>query len=697
MPARQHHLPREEPWGEPGLVFGPAAAVGLGQTSCGDLDVAERREWLVANGRGSYASGTVANMLTRGYHGLLVAALSPPLGRTVMLAKMDATLTYRGSSYDLFANRWSDGAVAPAGHRLIERFWLDGTIPVWRFACGDAVVEQRIWMEPGADITYVQYRMLAARESAAFSVKAIVDYRDFHARTGASQWASSYQMIDQGARIVAFPGARPLILRASRGEMSIADQWYYGFDLARERDRGLQDREDHLHAVTVHAQVDPGENLTVVASTDDGARPDAAALDRRRGYETDLLDTWSGTRPDDESPPAWIRQLVLAADQFVVARPTGAGDDGRTVIAGYHWFGDWSRDTMISLAGLTLVTGRPAVARTILQTFAGFVSQGMLPNRFPDPAETVMYNSVDAALWYFEAIRAYDESTGDDDFLDLIFPVLDDIITAHLRGTRYGIMVDQADGLLYAGQPGVQLTWMDAIVDGRVVTARIGKPVEVNALWYNALVGMAGFAVRLGRPVTRYRDLAAAAAAGFERFWNPAVGYCFDVLDGPAGNEDRLRPNQILAVSLPASALPADRQRAVVDACERFLMTSAGLRSLDPSDPEYRGSYGGDQAHRDSAYHQGSVWGWLSGPFIQAHLHVHHDADRAESFVWPCTDRVRAMGLGSLSEIAEGDPPMRPDGCIAQAWSVAETLRAWDLIQRARRAEVPVSPNPTQP
>ena len=676
------------------MVSGRAAVVSLGRETCGELEVAERREWLAANGRGSYASGTVPNMLTRGYHGLLVAALSPPVGRTVMLVKADATVAYRGSSYDLFTNRWSGGAVTPAGHTLIERFWLDGAIPVWRFACGDALVEQRIWMEPGADTTYVRYTMAAAREPATFTIKAVVDYRDYHGRTGASPWATGYETIDRGMRVTAFPSARPLILRAGAGAVSIANQWYYGFDLARERERGLQDREDHLHAVTFHAEVRPGENLILVASTDEAARPDPAALDRRRAYEAGLLRTWSGTRPEGESAPAWVSQLVLAADQFIVARQTDADADGRTVIAGYHWFGDWGRDTMISLPGLTLLTGRPAIARGILQTFSRYVSQGMLPNRFPDQGEAPVYNTVDATLWYFEAIRAYHERTGDDDFLKGIFPVLDDIITQHIRGTRYHIKVDQADGLLSAGEPGVQLTWMDAIVNGQVITPRMGKPVEVNALWYNALASMAGFAARLGRPAATYRDLAAKALVGFERFWNPAVGYCFDVLDGPAGNEDRLRPNQLFAVSLPASPLPPDRQRGVVDACERFLLTSAGLRSLDPRDRDYHGTYGGDQFHRDSAYHQGIVWGWLSGPFIQAHLRVHGDADRAESFLWPLMDLVRAMGLGSLSEVAEGEPPMRPVGCIAQAWSVAEALRAWDLVQRARRPGSSPSPQP---
>jgi predicted glycogen debranching enzyme len=676
----------EEPWGGTALVSGRAPAVCLGRETCGELEVAERREWLAANGRGSYASGTVANMLTRGYHGLLVAALSPPLGRTVMLVKADATVAYRGSSYDLFANRWSDGAVAPAGHTLIQRFWLDGTIPVWRFACGDAVVEQRIWMEPGADTTYVRYTMAAACAPATFTVKAIVNCRDYHGRTAASDWATSYETIDRGIRITAFPGARSLTLRTGAGNVSIANQWYTGFDLARERERGLQDREDHLHAVTFDAEVQPGESLILVASTDEGARPDPAALNRRRAYENRLLRTWASTRSADESAPAWVSQLVLAADQFIVARQADGGAEGRTVIAGYHWFGDWGRDTMISLPGLTLVAGRPAIARDILQTFSRYVSQGMLPNRFPDQAGAPKYNTVDAALWYFEAIRAYHEWTGDDEFLKEVFPVLDDIITQHLRGTRYRIKVDPTDGLLSAGEPGIQLTWMDAIVNGQVITPRTGKPVEINALWYNALESMAGFAERLDRPADRYRDLAAKARVGFQRFWNPAVGYCFDVLDGPAGNDERLRPNQLLAVSLPASPLPLDRQRGAVDACERFLLTSAGLRSLGPTDPDYRGTYGGDQFHRDSAYHQGTVWGWLLGPFIQAHLRVHRDADRAESFLWPVMDLVRAMGLGNLSEIAEGQPPMRPTGCIAQAWSVAETLRAWDVVQRARRA-----------
>jgi len=340
-------------------------------------------------------------------------ATAPPVGRTLMWVKADATLDYRGVSYDLFTNRWAGGAVAPPGYTVVERFWLDGTVPVWRFACGDAVVEQRIWMEPGADTTYVRYTLTAARAPASFTIKAIIDHRDYHGRTGAGAWGTRYDPIDLGMRVTAYPGARPLILRASAGGVTVADQWYHNFDLARERDRGLQDREDHLHAVTFRADLQPGGDLILVGSIEEDARPDPAALGRRQQYEGGLLRTFADTRPPAETPPAWVRQLALAADQFVVARRTDSDPDGRTVIAGYHWFGDWGRDTMISLPGLTLLAGRPEIARGILRTFSRFVSEGMLPNQFPEQGAVPAYNTIDATLWYFEAIRAYHERTGD--------------------------------------------------------------------------------------------------------------------------------------------------------------------------------------------------------------------------------------------------------------------------------------------
>jgi predicted glycogen debranching enzyme len=344
---------------------------------------------------------------------------------------------------------------------------------------------------------------------------------------------------------------------------------------------------------------------------------------------------------------------------------------------------------MIALPGLTLVTGRPDVARTILTTFARFVDRGMLPNRFPDGGEAPEYNTADATLWYVEAVRAYVEATGDDGLLEALWPTLESIVTWHRDGTRYGIRQDPADGLLAAGEPGVQLTWMDARVGDWVVTPRTGKPVEINALWYNALVAMGGFARRLRRPARTFETEAARVATGFARFWNPHDGWCFDVLDGPDGADPALRPNQILAVALPASPLPPVRRRAVVDACARHLVTSYGLRSLAPFDARYAGRYAGDVAARDGAYHQGTVWAWLLGPFALAHFVAYGDAAAARAWLAPLADHVGDYGLGSIAEIFDAEPPFAPRGCIAQAWSVAETLRAWQTLDEVRRAPPP--------
>jgi predicted glycogen debranching enzyme len=373
---------------------------------------------------------------------------------------------------------------------------------------------------------------------------------------------------------------------------------------------------------------------------------------------------------------------VLAADQFIVRRPLNDDPEALSVIAGYPWFGDWGRDTMIALPGLTLSTGRPEITRRILRTFARFVDRGMLPNVFPDAGEEPEYNTVDAALWYFEAVRQYYESTEDREFLREIYPVLEEMIEWHQRGTRYGIKADPQDGLLAAGEAGVQLTWMDAKVGDWVVTPRIGKPVEINALWYNALVSMTRFAAILKKPSNVYSSAAWDVERSFGRFWNEEAGCCFDVIDGPDGNDASMRPNQILAVSLPASALSSLRQRAVVDACARELVTSHGLRSLAPGDPAYVPHYGGGPRERDGAYHQGTVWGWLLGHFALAHLRVYNDPARAASYLEPMAHHLNVHGLGSASEIFDAEAPFTPRGCTAQAWTVAEILRAWTVIRR---------------
>jgi predicted glycogen debranching enzyme len=468
------------------------------------------------------------------------------------------------------------------------------------------------------------------------------------------------------------------LLLAEGAEPQIAHTWHHNFDLPRERERGLDAVEDHLHAGTFRATLEPGGMLTLVLSAEASPVLDGTeAWRRHQRHEEQVVAAWKRARPEARRAPPWIRQLVLAADQFMVRRPLRDDPDGMSVIAGYHWFGDWGRDTMIALPGLALTTGRPAVARRILETFARFVDRGMVPNRFPDAGEAPEYNTVDATLWYVEAIRAYLAATDDDGTLKALFPVLEEIVRWHREGTRYGIKEDPADGLLASGEPGVQLTWMDAKVDDWVVTPRIGKPVEINALWHNALVAMAGFARRLGKPARPWEALAARAKAGFARFWDERADCCFDVIDGPDGNDDALRPNQIFAVSLPASPLPQERQRKVVDACARHLLTSYGLRSLAPGHPQYQGHYGGDARARDGAYHQGTVWAWLLGPFALAHVKVYRDAEAARSFLAPLADHLADYGVGSIAEIFDGDPPFAPRGCIAQAWSVAETLRAW--------------------
>ncbi len=656
-----------------------------GREVCGVLPLAESREWLCTNGVGGFASGTVAGVLTRRYHGLLLAALAPPLGRTLLVAKADETVEYDGQAYRLAANRWPEGHVDPHGYREVERFRLEGTTPVWTYACGDARLEKRIFMEPGANTTYLQYRLLRGRTPATLELCLLANYRDYHALTRGRGWQMRVETVPQGLRVTAFDGARACLLLARDAEFQPAHAWYEHFWLTVEQERGLDYLDDHLHVGTVRVRLAPGAEWTLVLSAEPEPSLDGdAAWRRRAAHDEDLRVRWRRVDPVARRAPAWVEQLVLAADQFLVRRPLPGAPDGMSVIAGYHWFGDWGRDTMICLPGLTLAAGRPDAARPILTTFARFVDRGMLPNRFPDQGEVPEYNTVDATLWYFEAIRAYHAATKDDTLLRDLYPILEEIVARHQAGTRYGIGEDPADGLLWAGEPGVQLTWMDARVGDWVVTPRIGKPVEINALWYNALRAMAGFARRLGRRAP-WDALADRVRAGFARFWNEAGGYCHDVIDGPEGVDAALRPNQIFAVSLPESPLPPERQRRVVEACARHLVASFGLRTLDPGHPQYHGRYAGGVLERDGAYHQGPVWGWLLGPFALAHLRVYGDPDAAAGFLQPMAHHLADYGVGSVAEIFDGDPPHTPRGCIAQGWSVAETLRAWLEIARARR------------
>jgi len=652
--------------------------IDFGRDICGELAAAEAREWLVTNGIGGFACGTLAGTLTRRYHGLLVAAFPSPWHRTLLVSKIDEAVDYGGKTYAFGANRWAGGAIDPCGHLHIERFRLEGTTPVWTFACGDALLEKRMWMEHGANTTYVQYTVVRASQPLKVSAKVLVNFRDYHSLTHAWEGGMDVQPVSSGVRVQAFAEAAPFYIRSAEARIEPAHTWYRNYELAAETARGLDHEEDHLHAATLRAELGIGQSMTLVASTEPAASLDgASALEARFSLDRALLQSCERAHPDMTEWPAWIKQLILAADQFVIAWPFANASEGSSVIAGYPWFGDWGRDTMIALPGLLLATGRPEVAASVLRTYARLVDRGMLPNRFPESGETPEYNTADAARWFFEAVRQYYAATHDLSLVREIFPAMSQIIDGYTQGTRYNIHMDPADGLIYAGEPGVQLTWMDSKIGDWVVTPRVGKPVEINALWLNALATQAKLAKALGSPATQYLELAAQARQGFQRFWNRDANCCFDVIDGPGGNDAALRPNQVFAVSLEESPLTAEQQRAVVDICARELLTSFGLRSLAPGDPQYRGHYGGDARQRDSAYHQGTVWGWLIGPFIHAFLRVTRDAERAASFLAPFENHLKIHGLGTASEIFAGNPPFAPQGCFAQAWTVAEVLRAW--------------------
>jgi predicted glycogen debranching enzyme len=667
--------------------------VHLDHNACADPAVAESCEWLVTNGLGSFASGTVAGVLTRRYHGLLIAALEPPRKRTLLVTKFDEIATINGQSFALGANRWAGGAVDPQGYHFLDSFRLEATVPVWSYAFPGAIIEKRLWMQHGANTTCVEYRCIDAKSPVSLAVKILVNYRDMHGATHAGEWRMQVEPFGlhggsaRGLRVVAYEGATPFYLLSATANAQVANVWYRNYDLAAERERGLDASEDHLHAGTLQFNLKMGERAAIVLTTDAKASLDAApSFQAEQARSAGLLSRWKSAQPRKSTKPAaappWISQLVLAAGQFVLdARsPT---DETPAIIAGYPWFGVWSRDTMIALPGLLLATGRAEIARTILQKFGGLVNQGMLPNFFPEQGQAPEYNTVDAALWFIAAVRKYLDSTNDAPFAHEIFPTLLEIVSGYSRGTRFGIHADPADGLLFEGEPGTQLTWMDARVAGRAVTPRAGKPVEVNALWVRALRVVAELGAQMGEPQPEAAALGDRAAKSFQRFWNPARNCCFDVLDGPSGNDPTLRPNQIFAVSIPADVLTADQQRAVVDACAKNLLTPFGLRSLAPGEPGYSPHYSGSQDERDAAYHQGVVWGWLLGPFALAHLRVYRDPTAALRLFNGIADHLSEAGLGTVSEIFDGEPPFARRGCPAQAWSVAAILQAWTALNPA--------------
>ena len=661
--------------------------IRFGQDLCGNLEAACRREWLETNGIGGFASSTLAGINTRRYHGLLVAATKPPVGRLVLLSKLEETILIDGQAFDLCANQYH-GAVHPLGFRYLKQFRLD-PFPIFTFEIQGLGIEKSVFMVQGENTTVVQYEMqsLGKATSVELEVRPLLAFRDYHSLTNENGTIDSRVLLQSGlASISLYLGLPTLHLVHDAATVENAGYWYRNFKYEAERERGLDHTEDLFNPCVLRFDLGTLKKSTVIASTE---RRDIASASLLRQNELSRRRQALSTSPVEDG---FVKALSVASGHYIVSRR-----DQKTVIAGYPWFSDWGRDTMIALPGLTLASHRFEVARSILQTFARHVDRGMLPNCFPDAGETPQYNTVDATLWFFEALRSYLAYTGDLEFVRSLYDVLTEIINWHVHGTRFGIKVD-ASYLLCAGEVGVQLTWMDAKVGDWVVTPRRGNAVEIQALWYNALCIMEDFAQRFGDDSgrKRYCGLATLARWSFNRlFWNERGGYLYDVVN--AGISDAsIRPNQIFAVSLPYTMLRPERAKRVVDVVQQHLLTPYGLRTLAPSDPQYRGRYTGDPHSRDGAYHQGTVWPWLMGPFITAFTKVngnsHAARQQAKTWLSSLKDHLSDAGLGHISEIFDGDYPHRPVGCIAQAWSVAEILRATveDVHGVRPRAKAPV-------
>ena len=643
---------------------------------CTYLGSALPREWLETNGIGGFASSTIVGLNTRRYHGLLVAATKPPVGRYVLLSKLEETLFIEGHAIDLSANQYPD-VVHPQGHRYLRQFRLD-PFPVFTYEIEGIEIEKTVVMIYGENSTVIHYELKKnnhpeAPKNLQLEVRALIAFRDYHSTTHENAAIDRAVEDRPGlATVIPYQGLPALHFAHNAAELRRTGDWYRKFEYNAERERGLDFSEDLFNPLALRFDFKIRRQASIIASTEE--RDVAKVVEYRQSEITRRRNARVACPTEDD----FAQTLAEAADQYIVSR-----GDQKTVIAGYHWFSDWGRDTMIALPGLTLPTGKHDVAKSLLRTFARNVYQGMLPNRFPDAGETPEYNTVDATLWFFEAARAYLAYTGDSEFVEKeLYPVFADIIAWHVRGTHYGIKVDPA-GLLSSGEPGVQLTWMDAKVGDWVVTPRRGKPVEIQALWYNALRIMEDLAQRFGDDAgrKRYGNMATVASWAFNRlFWNESIGCLYDVVNG-GPPDSSIRPNQIFAVSLPYSMLPAERATAVVERVREHLLTPYGLRSLAPSDPQYRGHYTGGPAERDGAYHQGTVWPWLLGPFITAYIKVNGGSEsareQAADWLKPLQDHVSEAGLGHISEIFEGDAPHRPCGCVAQAWSVAEVLRAY--------------------
>ncbi|MBS1991802.1 MAG: glycogen debranching enzyme family protein [Cyanobacteria bacterium SZAS LIN-3] len=660
----------------------------------------DRREWLVTNGLGSYASGSITGANTRRYHGLLVASLAPPVKRTVLLSHLDETLSIGDGAerFQLATNHWQSGIVAPQGYTLIEAF-SDLPVPTWSYRLPGGRLIKQVLMQSGAQTVYVGYTWLAddGKTPAHLNLAVLVNHRDFHGETrGADNWLFIQDQKAQGAdgdnlksvTISAYQGAQSICIQLDRGQYSRSanPSWYRDYHWPREFERGLGDHEDCFHSGDITATLAHGQSLTVAAGL---KTLDTVPLfaDLVRDVALAKAGLISNAASDSAELSPALKRLILAADQFVARRES---TDGSTIIAGYHWFSDWGRDSMISLPGLCLSTGRTAIGKSILATFGKYLSEGMLPNYFPDGGQTPEYNTSDATLWWAEALYRYYKATGDKEFVKAQLPLLQEVVDWHVKGTRHGLKLAD-DGLVTGGGPDVQLTWMDAKCGDYVVTPRSGKAVEISALWHNFVLVLdylkeqCGLAEQGSNGATAGSAFAARARAGFEKFWDEKRGYLADVVHDDGSVDEAIRPNQLFAASLTFPIVSVERARKIVAVVEEKLLTPMGMRTLSPDHPDYKGHYGlgkasANQYDRDVTYHQGTVWPWLLGPWVNARLYAYGHTDENLAFI---TNHLKAIldhiegdaCVGSVSEIFDGDAPHKAQGCVAQAWSIAELLR----------------------
>lgn len=665
------------------------------------LDPLLDREWLVTNGLGGYASGTIAGVTSRRYHGLLVAALPAPLGRRLMLNHLSELLRLQEGSKALLSGlERSGGVLELPGAAYLSEFRLEMGLPVWSYKVGGCVVEKRIWLPHGQNTVHIRYELVAGNGPVRLKLQPSIHFRAHESAVGDEQ-ITRYRLTAADSRyeVWAGPDLPPLrlFLHGDRCAFTMEMREIADLHYRVEESRGY----DCLGSLWTpgYFRTDLGANkpATLVASTENWetilAMGPAESLTAERERRLRLL---NAAPPALRSGPA--QELILAADQFIIvpagrvedaARAHAAGDEVRTVIAGYHWFTDWGRDTMISLEGLALTTGRQVEAGYILRTFGHYIRDGLIPNLFPEGERQGLYHTADATLWFFHAIDRYLAATGDLETLRLLLPRLVSVMEHHLRGTHFGIGVDPDDGLLRQGAPGYQLTWMDAKVGDWVVTPRRGKAVEINALWYNALKLLEGWlhAAKNEKLAQSMAEHAERARRSFnQRFWYANEGYLYDVVDGEKGDDPACRPNQVLAISLPNPILEQSRWQSVLKVVQERLLTPVGLRSLAKGHPDYKAKYYGDLRARDAAYHQGTVWAWLIGPFIDAWLKVHpEDNAGARKFLDGFVAHLSEACIGSISEIFDAEAPYTPRGCIAQAWSVAEVLRAWAKTEPGRK------------